>query len=131
MPHRPPTIPFRTALFLDAVALVNEEFATELQLDDVAARVHTSRRQLQRAYREVGRTTFREHLIKVRMEHAAELLKDPTLTVREVALRVGYYHQAHFAKAFRRVRGISPSDYREQVLGTRFPTMQASVAGLS
>ena len=72
----------------------------------------TSRRQLQRAYAEVGATTFRQHLTRVRMDRAAELLARPTMTVREVAHRVGYRQPAQFAKAFRREKGIAPSDYR-------------------
>ncbi len=131
MPPRPTTSALHRALFADAAAIVEREFAYDLTLDALAARIATSRRQLQRAYATAGETTFRAHLARVRMDHARELLRDPYLTVRDVGLCVGYQHQAHFAKAFRRASGISPSDYREQVLGTRFPTMQPSVAGLS
>jgi AraC-like DNA-binding protein len=83
-----------------------------LTLDDIARRVASSRRQLQRAFAEIGRTTFREHLAKVRMARAAELLAVGTLTVREVARRVGYRQPAQFAKAFRRHVGVAPSDFR-------------------
>ena len=83
-----------------------------LSLDDIARRVASSRRQLQRAYAEIGRTTFRDHLTRVRMERAAEMLAARMLTVREVAHRVGYRQPAQFAKAFRRYRGIAPSDFR-------------------
>ena len=109
---RPATIRHRTSLFEDAVAIVHAEYPTELSLDDIARRVASSRRQLQRAYSEVGHTTFREHLTKVRMERAAELLAHSGLTVREVAFRVGYRQPAQFAKAFRRHHGVSPSDFR-------------------
>ena len=68
----------------------------------------SSRRQLQRAYAEIGKTTFREHLTAVRMERAAELLTTRGLTVREVAHRVGYRQPAQFAKAFRRHHGLAP-----------------------
>jgi AraC-like DNA-binding protein len=67
---------------------------------------------LQRAYAEIGRTSFREHLTKVRMERAADLLATRRLTVREVAQRVGYRQPAQFAKAFRRHRGLAPSAFR-------------------
>ena len=70
------------------------------------------RRQLQRAYAEIGNTTFREHLTAVRMDRAAEMLGMRGLTVREVAHRVGYRQPAQFAKAFRRHHGTSPSTYR-------------------
>ena len=72
----------------------------------------SSRRQLQRAYAEIGDTTFRDHLTAVRMNRAAELLRTRGLTVREVAYRVGYRQPAQFAKAFRRHHGVSPSDFR-------------------
>ena len=110
--QRPATIRHRTSLFQDAVAIVEREYADELSLDDLARRVASSRRQLQRAYAEIGDTTFRQHLTAVRMEKAAEMLLAEPLTVREVAHRVGYRQPAQFAKAFRRHHGAAPSDYR-------------------
>lgn len=110
--QRPATIRHRTSLFDDAVAIVESEFAGDLSLDDIARRVASSRRQLQRAYAEIGETTFREHLTAVRMERAADMLRVRGLTVREVAHRVGYRQPAQFAKAFRRHHGQAPSDFR-------------------
>jgi transcriptional regulator GlxA family with amidase domain len=110
--QRPSTVRLRTSLLEEANAIVEREYAEDLSLDDIARRVASSRRQLQRAYSEIGDTTFREHLARVRMERAAEMLATRTLTVREVAHRVGYRQPAQFAKAFRRHRGVAPSDYR-------------------
>ena len=110
--QRPTTVRFRTSLFEDSVAIVEAEYGSELSLDDLARRVASSRRQLQRAYAEIGHTTFREHLTRVRMQRAAELLAVERLTVREVANRVGYRQPAQFAKAFRRHAGVAPSEYR-------------------
>jgi AraC family transcriptional regulator of adaptative response / methylphosphotriester-DNA alkyltransferase methyltransferase len=110
--QRATTVAFRTDLYRDAVSIVEAEYGADLDLDDIARRVASSRRQLQRAYAEIGRTTFREHLTAVRMRRAAELLAGGRLTVREVARRVGYRQPAQFAKAFRRATGASPSEYR-------------------
>ena len=110
--QRPATIRHRTSLFEDAVAIVEDEFASELSLDDIARRVASSRRQLQRAYTEIGDTTFRDHLTRVRMQRAADMLSSGGLTVREVAHRVGYRQPAQFAKAFRRYQGVAPSAFR-------------------
>ena len=110
--QRPATVRHRTSLYEDATAIVAVEYADELSLDDIARRVASSRRQLQRAYAEIGDTTFREHLTAVRMDRAAEMLSSRSLTVREVAHRVGYRQPAQFAKAFRRHHGVAPSDFR-------------------
>src|SRR5262245_36774240 len=112
--QRPATIRHRTSLYEEATAIVQREYASDLSLDDIARRVASSRRQLQRAYAEIGNTTFREHLTAVRMERAADLLRSRGPTVREVAHRVGYRQPAQFAKAFRRHHGTSPSTYRSR-----------------
>ncbi|CAB4931792.1 unannotated protein [freshwater metagenome] len=116
--QRATTVRLRRSLFEEADAIVQTEFSRQLCLDDIARRVASSRRQLQRAFAEVGRTTFRERLTNVRMDRAADLLCQRHLTVRDVARRVGYRQPAQFAKAFRRRHGISPSAYRDMVRGT-------------
>ena len=110
--QRSSTIRLRTSLFHEAAEIVDREFAADLSLDDIARRLASSRRQLQRAYAEIGRTTFRDHLTRVRMQKAADMLTARSLTVREVAHRVGYRQPAQFAKAFRRYQGVAPSDFR-------------------
>jgi AraC family transcriptional regulator, regulatory protein of adaptative response / methylphosphotriester-DNA alkyltransferase methyltransferase len=110
--QRTGTVRRRTQLYTEAMRIVEAEYSSDLELDDIAHRVASSRRQLQRAYAEIGGTTFREHLTRVRMERAAELLANSTMTVREVARRVGYRQPAQFAKTFRRHLGSVPSDYR-------------------
>jgi AraC family transcriptional regulator of adaptative response / methylphosphotriester-DNA alkyltransferase methyltransferase len=112
--QRPSTIRLRTSLFHEANAIVEREYAADLSLDDIARRVASSRRQLQRAYAEIGGTTFRDHLTAVRMRVAADMLSSRVLTVREVAHRVGYRQPAQFAKAFRRHHGVAPSDFRSR-----------------
>jgi transcriptional regulator GlxA family with amidase domain len=103
----------RAELFEEAAAIVRREYREELGLDDIARRVASSRRQLQRAFAEAGETTFRSYLQKVRMSAAAELLRDPSLPVNRVASAVGYRQPAQFAKAFRRHHGRPPSAYRQ------------------
>lgn len=111
-PKRPATAVRRRAIFLEASAIIDEEYRKKLQLDDVARRVATSRRQLQRAFAEAGETSFRAYLQRVRMERAATLLREGEAPVNEVADAVGYRQAAQFAKAFRRHHGAPPSSFR-------------------
>ena len=112
--RRPATTRQRTALYEDATRVVQAEYASDLNLNDVARKIATSRRQLQRIYHEIGGTTFRDQLTRVRMDRAAELLQMNSTTVREVAHSVGYRQPAQFAKAFRAHHGLSPSEYRRR-----------------
>lgn len=102
----------RRAVYEEAIQIIERDYANDLDLDEVARRIATSRRQLQRVFAEVGDTTFREYLARVRMRHAARLLREGATPVREVAQSVGYRQPAQFAKAFRRHHGTSPSSLR-------------------
>ena len=108
------TVARRRTLYEEAVEIIEREYAQPLELDDVARRLATSRRQLQRAFAEIGNTSFRDELAKVRMHHARALLAADAIPVRSVAASVGYHQPAQFAKSFRRHHGQAPSTYRKQ-----------------
>ena len=113
MPTRPRTVELRRALFEDASAIIEAEYWSDLTVEEVARRIATSRRQLQRAFIEVGGVTFRDVLWAVRMDRAAELFAaQPSRPVRDVARAVGYRQPAQFAKAFRRRHGVTPNEFR-------------------
>jgi AraC family transcriptional regulator, regulatory protein of adaptative response / methylphosphotriester-DNA alkyltransferase methyltransferase len=112
MTMRTGTVARRRTLFEEAVEIIEREFAHPLELDDVARRLATSRRQLQRAFAEIGGTSFRTYVARVRMLRALDLLREGRLPVREVANNVGYRQPAQFAKTFRRHHGAPPSSFR-------------------
>ena len=108
-PH-PITKDLRESIYSDAVAIIAASGDHQPTIAEVAHRVATSRRQLQRVFREIGGTSFREHVVAVRLERARELLADG-VAVGEVARRTGYTHTSHFTRAFRRHHGLTPSAY--------------------
>jgi AraC family transcriptional regulator of adaptative response / methylphosphotriester-DNA alkyltransferase methyltransferase len=114
---RPATVQRRHELFVDAKSIIEAEYEAKLTLDDVARRVATSRRQLQRAFAEAGETSFRTYLQRIRMGRAADLLRTGDAPVNQVASAVGYRQPAQFAKAFRRHHGTPPSTFRDGAAG--------------
>jgi len=61
-------------------------------------------------HKELGKS-FSEILLEQRMERAAALLKETTLTIEEIALMLGYSNSSNFHKAFRGYYGTSPREY--------------------
>src|SRR2546423_12713233 len=114
MAIRSGTILRRRTLFEEAVEIIEGEYASDLELDGVARRPPTPRRELERAFAGAGQTSFRTYLAEVRMRRALEMLREGSLPVREVAGRVGYRQAAQFAKTFRRHHGRPPSSFRRE-----------------
>jgi len=85
----------------------------DLSLDDVAQELQVSPGHLSRVLKQSTGTSFVDALARVRVRKATILLGDPAVRVYEVADRVGYASQHYFSRAFRRVLGVAPSDYRK------------------
>jgi AraC family transcriptional regulator, regulatory protein of adaptative response / methylphosphotriester-DNA alkyltransferase methyltransferase len=115
MPQRPSTFGERRRLYLLARVMIQRCYRSELTVESVAKALAISPRQLQRIYAQFGDTTFHDDLVGRRLEAAARLLSTPSITVRDVAQRVGFHQSPHFARAFRRRYGISPSTYRAKL----------------
>lgn len=60
--------------------------------------------------------TLNQYITDFRMKKASQLLADPRIRISEISSRVGYNDGNYFSKSFRKYAGVSPSEYREQVL---------------
>ncbi|MBE1440971.1 response regulator transcription factor [Paenibacillus sp. OAS669] len=88
----------------------------ELALSDVAAAVGLSDKYLNQLFKEVTGTTIHHSMIRLRMEEAARLLKDPSVKIYEICERIGYSDQDHFRESFKKQFGLTPTDYRNRYL---------------
>ena len=110
---RSETASARQRLYLLTRVVIKRHYRLQLTLAGIAPGLGSSPRQLQRAYEQFSKTTFREDLLARRMAVAAELLVEQrSIPVADVARLVGYRHAPHFARAFRRRYGLAPAAFR-------------------
>lgn len=83
-------------------------------LDHLAEKLHLSRSQVNRVLKARYGITFREKLIRTRMEQAVWLLRNTDRSVTEIAGDVGYTSESRFYKMFRERFGTTPDAYRKQ-----------------
>jgi AraC-like DNA-binding protein len=65
-----------------------------------------------RAFRREQGVTFRDYLIRLRIEAAAVALRSSDMSILDVACSVGFNDPSHFARLFRRHMGVTPRAYR-------------------
>ncbi len=85
----------------------------ELSLEETAAEIQISPGYLSRLMKQSTGFSFVEYLTRARINKALRLMADPTVKVFEVADRVGYRSQHYFSRAFRKVLGVSPTEYKK------------------
>jgi AraC family transcriptional regulator len=92
---------------------VNANLGEDLSLATIADKFEISQYYFWHLFKQSTGMTPRKYLIQQRVERAKELLKQRDLTITDVALECGFTHQSHFAKQFKRLTGITPSQFRK------------------
>ena len=104
----------QAALVQRALAIIEMEFASALTAEQLAQRLGVGRRHLDALFARSGRTVSRA-IWDCRLQRAAAQLRSPALQptgIAELGYSLGFQDPAHFARAFRKRFGASPSAWR-------------------
>lgn len=92
--------------------LADREYARPLDLTGLAAAAGVSKYHFLRCFTAVYGKTPGVHLTERRIERAQDLLRATNLTVTEICHLVGYSSLGSFSTRFRRLVGVTPSEYQ-------------------
>lgn len=90
----------------------NYYWRSELSVPEIALQLHIDRTYLYRLFKNALGVSPLEYLTQMRMERAESLLRDTNMTIQAVAGSVGYEDALYFSKTFKKAKGMTPSDYR-------------------
>jgi two-component system, response regulator YesN len=85
----------------------------DLSLEQVAGAVEASPGYLSRLLKQETGFSFVDYLTRVRINKAVQIMSNPAVKVYEVAEAVGYQSQHYFSRAFKRVFGRPPVEFRK------------------
>lgn len=101
-------------LLVDCKRFIDAKFAhPDLSLTMLADRFMMSEAYLSQFFKEQTGINFSDYLESKRIDCACLLLRTSDKSVREIAAESGYYSPNSFFKAFKRVLGMSPTEYRK------------------
>ncbi|KPV60825.1 hypothetical protein QJ48_03380 [Paenibacillus sp. A3] len=93
-----------------------EHIDRKITLEAIARHVNLNENHMSRLFKNETGQTIVGYLNGLRMERARELLKNPDLSVKAVAEDVGIPDPFYFNRLFRKLYGLSPTDYKKQAL---------------
>ncbi|OXM87812.1 response regulator transcription factor [Paenibacillus rigui] len=99
----------------EARAYIDNHLSQEVTLEEVAEMVGLTPTYFSSLFKKMTHETFVQYRIKRRIEKAQALLAMPHVKLSDVAAEVGYEDYPHFTKMFKKMTGLSPTEFRSKL----------------
>ncbi len=100
------------AYLSNALRFIQYNYSSDIGVNDIARYVGISRSQLYRAFRQDYGLSPHDYLQKYRINEACSLLRNPHLSIAEVAGSVGFNDPLYFSRVFKSIKNCTPSEYQ-------------------
>lgn len=114
LPDFDPDKHFKAKYVEEALDFIRRRYREDINIGMVASYLDLSEGYLSRILKRETGYSFTEYLTNYRICRAMEYLKDCRMKVYEAAELVGYQDTAYFSSQFKKVVGISPSEYQSR-----------------
>ena len=108
----PAPAPEEQTIVAQVEAFIRQNIAKKITLDMVSKHVHVNPSYLSRYFKRKKGVSFSDFLLQTRIEYAKKLLLDPNKYIKEVCEEVGITNYQYFYLCFRKLTGLSPTEYR-------------------
>jgi len=100
--------------FAEVRAFIEDNVGEHISLEDLARVAGVSRFYFARRFRLLTGESPMGYLLRLRIERAKGILRNDAARVCDIAVTLGFADQSHFTRAFRRMVGVPPSEFRRR-----------------
>ena len=98
------------------LAYIEQHIDRPISLDEAAQNAGRSRSSISHSFKKILGKSFSKVVIEAKLSKAEEYFKNtPSLSIEEVAFKLGYKDPLYFSRLYKKNRGISPSQYKAQI----------------
>ena len=99
---------------LEIKQIIDREYAENITLKYLSGRVFLSSNYAHILFKSIYGYTVNHYLTQVRIQKACELLSDTNYPIAQIATMIGYEHSTYFFSIFKRMIGVTPTEYRRR-----------------
>ncbi len=99
-----------------AILYIKENYHTDLNMAVVSNTISMNYSLFSYAFKQYTGSKFVDYIKELRIQEAKKLLETTEMRVNEISQKVGYDNEKHFMKTFKSVCGVSPTEYRKNML---------------
>ncbi|MFE6074728.1 helix-turn-helix domain-containing protein [Paenibacillus sp. NPDC057886] len=94
---------------------IHSDYTSPMDIESMAAVAHQSRYHFMRSFKALTGSTPYQYVLNLRVEEATRRLRLTTDSVTTISYRLGFSNVSQFYRAFQRVTGVTPMEYRNQM----------------
>ena len=98
----------------EAIKYIEQHYREKITIEGIAAHCNLNRSYLGKVFKTVLKTNLQDFLIRHRVNKACELLRLSNHSIGEISVMVGYSGLFDFSRAFKKITGQSPRDWRNE-----------------
>jgi len=98
-----------------AINYVKTNFSKNIGLQEVAELLSVTDSYLSRLFKEETKVNFLQFLNTYRIDQSLIFMKDPKLNINQIASCCGFTNSGYYSKIFRKIMGVSPSQFRDSL----------------
>lgn len=98
----------------NALAYMSSHYEEPLTLSETAAYVKLNPSYFSTLFKKTMGASFKEHLNEIRIRESKKLLAASSYSIIDIAIMTGFEDQSYFTKVFKKITGLTPSQYRNQ-----------------
>lgn len=92
---------------------IEENLSENLSIEEITKQTYISKTSLYLLFKSNFNMTVSEYINSQRVKEATKLLKTTDLDIEDIAIEVGFSSQSYFSKTFKKIKGVSPIQYRK------------------
>lgn len=93
---------------------IDNHYASDITLKNLADYMYVSENTIHRWFIQHFNESYTSYLMKLRLNHASQLLTTTSQPISLIAENVGYTNRSNFNRLFKKYKGMSPTQYRQR-----------------
>lgn len=106
--------PLNDHIINEIIEYIGEHYNEQLSLKQLADKFHFNYYYLSSYFSSHNKEGISEYVTKIRVEKAAELLRNDKIPISEISYMVGYSEHSYFCKVFKKLKKLTPSRFRKK-----------------
>ncbi|WHH57143.1 response regulator [Petroclostridium sp. X23] len=99
-----------------AIQYINQHYTESISQNEIAEYLNITPQYFSRIFKEHTGSNFIKYITNIKIERAKQLLIEENKKIYEIGENLGYADTKHFIKVFKKISGVTPSEYREKFI---------------